>query len=276
MSQTHSCDVLVCGGGLAGIVTALESLRAGKKVIIVDRDTPERFGGLALWAFGGMALVGTPLQAKMGIPDTPEVALKDWLSFGELDSTDEHSMAWAKYYVENSRTEVHDWLLKEGIKFMPAVNWAERGMHGDGNSLPRYHVLWGTSRAMTTQLIATLKKEGKDNLTILHNHRITELDTDAGKVIGATAINESAQEEVRFHAKQIVLAMGGINGSHAETKRNWPQERAIPATMLNGAHPFADGKLHRLVESKLDGQLVNTGEMWNYAAGFPQDRKSVV
>lgn len=269
MSQTHSCDVLVCGGGLAGIVTALESLRAGKKVIIVDRDTPERFGGLALWAFGGMALVDTPLQAKMGIPDTPEVALKDWLSFGELDSTDEHSMAWAKYYVENSRTEVHDWLLKEGIKFMPAVNWAERGMHGDGNSLPRYHVLWGTSRAMTTQLIATLKKEGKDNLTILHNHRITELDTDAGKVIGATAINESAQEEVHFHAKQVVLAMGGINGSHAETRRNWPQERAIPATMLNGAHPFADGKLHRFVESKLDGQLVNTGEMWNYAAGFP-------
>lgn len=269
MSQTHSCDVLVCGGGLAGIVTALESLRAGKKVIIVDRDTPERFGGLALWAFGGMALVGTPLQAKMGIPDTPEVALKDWLSFGELDSTDEHSMAWAKYYVENSRTEVHDWLLKEGIKFMPAVNWAERGMQGDGNSLPRYHVLWGTSRAMTTQLIATLKKEGKDNLTILHNHRITELDTDAGKVIGATAINENAQEEVHFHAKQVVLAMGGINGSHAETRRNWPQERAIPATMLNGAHPFADGKLHRLVESKLDGQLVNTGEMWNYAAGFP-------
>src|SRR5690554_4263672 len=103
MSQTHSCDVLVCGGGIAGIVTALETLRAGKKVIIVDRDTPERFGGLALWAFGGMALVGTPLQAKMGIPDNPEIALKDWVSFGELDQNDEHSMAWAKYYVENSR-----------------------------------------------------------------------------------------------------------------------------------------------------------------------------
>ena len=85
MTQLIASDVLVAGGGLAGIVTALELLRAGKTVTLVDRDTPERLGGLALWAFGGMALVGTPLQAAMGIPDTPEVALRDWMTFGELD-----------------------------------------------------------------------------------------------------------------------------------------------------------------------------------------------
>ncbi len=269
MNPTYSCDVLVCGGGIAGIVTALETLRAGKKVIIVDRDTPERFGGLALWAFGGMALVGTPLQAKKGIPDTPEKALNDWISFGELDPADEQSMAWAKYYVENSRTEVHDWLIKEGIKFMPAVNWVERGMYGNGNSLPRYHVIWGTSREMTTKLIDTLKKEGKENLTILHRHSITELETDGIKATGAQAINDDTQEAILIAAKQVVLAMGGINGSHQETRANWPSDRAMPATMLNGAHPYADGKLHRLVANKFSGQLVNTGEMWNYAAGFP-------
>lgn len=269
MSEVVSCDVLVCGGGLAGIVTALETLRAGKKVIIVDRDTPERFGGLALWAFGGMALVGTPLQKKMGIPDTPEVALQDWLSFGELDPKDEHSYAWAKYYVKNSRTEVHDWLVQEGIKFMPAVNWVERGMNGDGNSLPRYHIIWGTSRAMTLKLIETLKHEGKNNLTILHRHRISALENNAGQVTGARAVNEETNEEVRFEAKQVVLAMGGINGSHAETRKNWRADRSLPSSMLNGAHPHADGKLHRLVEDKFNGQLVNTGEMWNYAAGFP-------
>jgi len=269
MSQVYSSDVLVCGGGIAGIVTALETVRAGKKVIIVDRDTPERFGGLALWAFGGMALVGTPLQKKLGIPDSPDVALKDWLSFGELDGSDEHSLAWAKYYVNNSRSEVHDWLVQQGIGFMPAVNWVERGMHGNGNSLPRYHVLWGTSQGMTKKLIAALKNEGKDNLTILHRHRITELEGQSGQVTGALAINEATNEEVRFNAKQVVLAMGGINGSHAEVRANWRQDRAMPAAMLNGAHPYADGKLHRLVEKNLGGQLVNTGEMWNYAAGFP-------
>lgn len=115
-------DVLVVGGGLAGIVTALEALRAGKSVTVVDRDTPERFGGLALWAFGGMALVGTPLQARMNIPDTPEVALRDWLRFGELPAHDTHAHAWARHYVEQSRPQVYDWLLAEGIKFMPAVN----------------------------------------------------------------------------------------------------------------------------------------------------------
>ena len=127
MTSRVQADVLVVGGGLAGLVTALECRRAGKHVVLVDRDTPERFGGLALWAFGGMALVGTPLQQRMKIPDTPERALQDWLRFGELDPSDLHSLAWARYYVEHSRSEVYDWLLAHGLKFLPAVNWVERG-----------------------------------------------------------------------------------------------------------------------------------------------------
>lgn len=270
MTQSYSFDVLVCGGGIAGIVTALETLRAGKKVVIIDRDTPERFGGLALWAFGGMALVGTPLQKKMGIPDNPATALKDWLSFGELDTQDTHSFAWAKYYVENCKTEVHDWLKQEGIKFMPAVNWVERGLNGDGNSYPRYHVLWGTSRHMTLTLIEALKNAGKNGrLTILHECRVTELLNENGRAVGAVAVKEKTGEELRFSAKHVVLAMGGINGSAEEVRKNWPKERDIPATFLNGAHPFADGKLHRLTAEKFDGQLTGLGEMWNYAAGFP-------
>ncbi|HMT65455.1 MAG TPA: FAD-dependent oxidoreductase, partial [Ottowia sp.] len=151
MTVTAS-DTLVIGGGLAGIVTALELLRAGKSVTLVDRDTPERFGGLALWAFGGMALVGTPLQAKMKIPDTPERALADWIRFGELAADEHWPLAWARHYVEHSRAQVYDWLLAEGIKFMPAVNLVERGMQGDGNSVARYHIVWGTSRFMTLRL----------------------------------------------------------------------------------------------------------------------------
>ncbi|WP_312131239.1 FAD-dependent oxidoreductase, partial [Diaphorobacter nitroreducens] len=148
MAIQHS-DTVVIGGGLAGIVAALELLRAGQRVTLVDRDTPERFGGLALWAFGGMALVGTPLQARMKIPDTPERALADWLRFGELGPDDHWPHAWARHYVEHSRAQVHDWLLQEGVKFMPAVNWVERGLQGEGNSLPRYHIVWGTSRELT-------------------------------------------------------------------------------------------------------------------------------
>src|SRR5690606_27074188 len=149
----------------------------------------------------------------MKIPDTPEVALRDWLRFGELNPEDTWSLDWARYYVEHSRTGVYDWLKGEGIKFMPAVNWVERGMYGDGNSLPRYHVVWGTSRELVRCMIAALHAANRDGrLTLLHRHRITGLDHQGGKVCGATAVNEATGEEIRFSASVVVLAMGGING----------------------------------------------------------------
>ena len=270
MTKLFDSDVLIAGGGLAGLVTALEALRAGKTVTVVDRDTPERLGGLALWAFGGMALVGTPLQAKMRIPDTPEVALRDWIRFGELNPHEEWPIRWAQYYVEHSRSEVYDWLRNEGIRFAPAVNWVERGMNGEGNSLPRYHVVWGTSRELVRCMVAALQRATQNGrLTLLHRHRINGLDHEAGKVSGAVAIDEASGEEVRFRAPVVVLAMGGINGHHEECRANWPKDRPQPATMLNGAHPFADGKLHHWVADHLAGRITHAGEMWNYAAGFP-------
>ena len=272
MQSQH--DVVIVGGGLAGIVTALECLRAGQSVALVDRDTPERFGGLALWAFGGMALVGTPLQARMKIPDTPERALADWLRFGELDPADTYPQQWARYYVEHSRGEVYDWLLQEGVKFMPAVNWVERGMHGDGNSVPRYHIVWGTSRELTRRMVAALREaaaagKGAGRLTLLHRHRVTALEHRAGQVSGAVAVNEATGAEVRLAAPVVVLAMGGINGSHEEARAHWPQDRPCPSSMLNGAHPFADGKMHHWVADTMQGRITHAGEMWNYAAGFP-------
>jgi len=262
-------DVLVIGGGLAGLVTAIECLRAGKSVTLVDRDTPERLGGLALWAFGGMALVDTPLQRRMKLKDSPEIALADWLRFGELGEDDVLPRQWASYYVEHSREQVYDWVIDHGLKFMPAVNWVERGMQGDGNTLPRYHVVWGTSRHLTLRMIATLQQAATgQRLTLLSRHRITALDAQNGTVTGATGINDATRQEVYFSAQAVVLAMGGINGSHEETRANWVQSRPMPATMLNGAHPFADGKLHHLVAG-LGGNITHAGEMWNYAAGFP-------
>jgi predicted oxidoreductase len=263
-------DALVVGGGLAGIVAALELLRAGQRIILIDRDTPERFGGLALWAFGGMALVGTPLQAKMKIPDTPERALADWQRFGELAEDDLFPRQWARYYVEHSRSQVYDWLLGEGLKFMPAVNWVERGRHGDGNSLPRYHVVWGTSRELTRRMIAALRRaSGDGRLTLLHRHRVTQLEQSSGGLSGAVAIDEGSGQALQLRAPVVVLAMGGINGGHAETRANWPRNRFMPAAMLNGAHPFADGRLHHHAAERFGAQITHAGEMWNYAAGIP-------
>ena len=269
MSKRLHSDVLVIGGGLAGIVTALEALEAGRSVTMVDRDRPERFGGLALWAFGGMALVGTPLQARMKIPDTPEIALADWLRFGELDPADRWSRAWAERYVERSRPDVHDWLRGRGIKFMPAVNWVERGRFGDGNSLPRYHIVWGTARELVRCLVAALHQADKQQrLTLLHRHRVDALDHAGGRVSGALGVDEDSGREVRLSAPVVVLATGGLNGSHEQCRAHWPRHRPRPAAMLNGAHPYADGRLHDFTCAQLGGRIVNPGEMWNYAAGF--------
>ena len=269
MNAHPASDVLVIGGGLAGMVTALEALRAGLSVTLVDRDSSERLGGLALWAFGGMALVGTPLQARMKIPDTPERALEDWLRFGEMDRSDHWSMAWAEHYVERSRPEVHDWLLDEGLKFMPAVNWIERGRHGDGNSLPRYHILWGTARAIIGRLVVALgQADTGGRLKLLHRHRVIALEHQAGQLSGARAIDEDSGADVRLEAPVVVLAMGGINGSHEQCRKHWPASIAQPTSMLNGAHPYADGRLHAHAAERLDAQIVNPGAMWNYAAGF--------
>lgn len=269
MTATQESDVLVIGGGLAGIVTALECLRAGRSVTIVDRDSPERFGGLALWAFGGMALVGTALQRRMKIADTPEIALRDWLRFGELGEADVLPRQWAEHYVQHSNTDVCEWLQREGVKFMPAVNWAERGLYGDGNTLPRYHVVWGTSQTMTRRLTANLHAAGNGRLRVLSRHRVFELTRSGGAISGAVAINEETGALVQLDAPVVVLAVGGINGSHEEVRRNWPRERPMPAAMLNGAHPYADGRLHRWSAQHLGARLTHLGEMWNYAAGFP-------
>lgn len=271
MSSTRRipADVVIAGGGIAGIVTALQLLRGGLRVALIDRDTPERLGGLAPWAFGGMALVDTPLQRRKKIADSPARALADWMRFGELDPADRWSVDWARAYIERSRAEVHDWLIGHGLRFMPAVNLVERGRNGEGNSVPRYHVLWGTGRELTRVLIAAMRAAGADRLTLLHRHRVTTLDHDAGTVGGVVAMDEATGAEIRVTAPVVVLATGGINGSHAEAVANWPRDRARPATMLNGAHPSADGRMHRFVADRLGGRIVNPGAMWNYAAGLP-------
>ena len=270
MADTSHDEVLVIGGGLAGIVTSLELLRAGRRVTLVDRDTPERFGGLARWAFGGMALVGTPLQARMKIPDTPERALRDWLRFGELPPEDTHARAWAQHYVERSRPQVYDWLLAHGLRFMPAINWVERGLYGEGNSLPRYHIVWGTSLALTLRLVAALHEAGAGGrLTLRHRHRVIALEHAGGRLAGAVAVDEARGATVTLRAPQVVLATGGLNGDHAQVRAHWPTGRPQPAALLNGAHPFADGGMHRWASEHLGAQVVRAGEMWNYAAGVP-------
>jgi predicted oxidoreductase len=270
LPQRHEADVLVIGGGIAGIVTALEVLDRGFSVVLVDRDTPERFGGLARWAFGGMAFTGTPEQRKMKAADSPALFLEDWIRFAELREEDIWPRAWAECYVEESRGLVYEWLKTLGLKFMPAVNWVERGSSIRGNSAARYHLLWGTGLELAENLIGRLRAhQAGGRLTLLHRHRVTSLNFGEGLVRGCTGVDEAGGEAFEVAAACTVVATGGVNGSIEQVRRHWPASwPEPPAVILNGAHPHSNGEIHASVAAH-GGRLTHLTNMWNYAAGIP-------
>ena len=138
--KEYRADVAVIGGGIAGIVTALDLLDYGNKVLLLDRDAREYFGGQAITAFGGMLIVGSPIQKRMGVKDTPELAFRDWCNTAEFEKTDVLPRQWAEMYCHRNLPDVYNWICGQGISFLPSVMWPERGFYGQGNSLPRYHI----------------------------------------------------------------------------------------------------------------------------------------
>ena len=266
----YKAQNLVIGGGIAGIVTALELLDCGQSVVLVDSDRRERFGGLALWAFGGMALIDTPEQRRMGVKDSPELALEDWIRFGELTADQKWPLAWAGCYAEESGTLVYEWLKSLGLKFMPAVNLVERGESIKGNSVARYHILWGTGRVLVETIIQRLlNHSNRENLEVLHQHRATRLLSANGVTTGCQGIDEDTGQPFSVWADNTIVATGGINGSLEQVRKNWPPHwPEPPEQILNGASPLSDGTIHRAV-AKSEGRLTNLQNMWNYAAGIP-------
>jgi predicted oxidoreductase len=267
---SYRAQDLVIGGGIAGIVTALELLDRGRTVVLLDADTRQRFGGLALWAFGGMALAGTAEQKRMGVKDSPDLLFEDWVRFGEIDPNDEWPLAWARCYADESKTLVYDWVKALGLKFMPAVNWVERGESVKGNSVPRYHILWGTGRELVETLIGRLRNHGRrKQLTLLHQHRATELSVGGEKVTGCIGIDDSNGQPFEVRADHTIVATGGINGSVEKVRANWPTGwPAAPGFFLNGANPHSDGAIHESAAGA-GGHLTHLQHMWNYAAGIP-------
>lgn len=265
-----TCDTLIAGGGIAGLVTAYELLKQGQRVCIVDRDTPERLGGLARWAFGGMALSNTKQQKKLKIPDSSARFLKDWYSFAHFNEDDIWPKQWANEYVNKNNERVYRYLLDElGLSFLPAVNWVERGLFGEGNSLPRYHILWGTGWHLIETLIAKITPfKQRQQLVIYHQHKMLNVCLKNNEVAGGEIINEQNSEIFIIQAKQTVIACGGINGSTERVKQNWPKTWGKPPSqLLNGANPISDGLLHDEI-NKLGGKLTHLENMWNYAAGI--------
>lgn len=270
--ENYRADVVIVGAGLAGIVTALELLESNLKILLIDRDSAENFGGLAKESFGGILLVDTPEQRRAKIQDSPERALADWLSFGGFGKNPEKEFwprQWAEHYLNENNEKISRWLRGFGISFLPLPMWVERGLEVQGNSVPRWHVTWGTGFYLATRLIEVLNAHPKRaNLQLLFAHKVDTLTQSGGKISGVSGQREDNQAAFCAEAAQVVIAAGGINGSLERVRQNWHRDWGQPPqTILNGAHKFADGTLHDAA-ARHGANITHLHNMWNYASGI--------
>jgi len=269
MSMKLRYDVAIVGGGLAGISAALELLDHGLKIVIVDRDCERNFGGLAMNSLGGMTLINTPVQRLNRIHDSPDIALRDWHSFAQFSEHDIWPRKWAELYVNRSVDDIYNWLRPNGIKFFPIPHWVERGEFGDGNSLPRYHIIWGTGQHLMHTLINELSQHPKaSQLSCLFEHKVESLLLQNQAISGVQGHHEKTGQGFEIEAPIVLAASGGINGDINRVKQEWDKSWGkAPQHILNGAHPYADGSVHDAIE-KINGKVTNLHQMWNYAAGI--------
>lgn len=284
LQTTYQSDVIIIGAGIAGLVCALEIMDNDVKngtnhnILMLDRDVQAHFGGLARWSFGGILLVGTPEQKRAKVKDSPAIALKDWYSFGEFGQNpkkERWAWAWAERYVYDSKTWIYDWLKQRGVSFLPMPLWVERGNHGGGtvvkkaggNSVPRWHVVWGTGLGLVNQLIKTFEQHAKrGNVQLAFEHHVTDMMSDKTGVIGCQG-HDANQHAFVAHSKITVITSGGINGNIEMVKKHWHKDWGNPPkTILNGAHWYADGTLHKVAKG-LGANITFLDHQWNYAAG---------
>ncbi|HVL63403.1 MAG TPA: FAD-binding dehydrogenase, partial [Microbacterium sp.] len=284
-ATTHSADVLVIGWGLAGLVAASEAAAAGKKVVIVDQEPRANLGGQAWWSFGGLFFVDSPEQRRMGIKDSLDLARQDWFGNAGFDrEEDAWPRRWAEAYLQFAAGEKRSWLREKGVGLFPVVGWAERGGYGatgPGNSVPRFHITWGTGPGIVAPFQAAVEAgEAAGLITILPRHRVTVLVTADGTVTGATgevlapsgsARGVASSREVvgafEVTASATIVSSGGIGGNHDLVRAMWPERLGTaPETMVTGVPAYVDGSMIPVAEAT-GARIINGDRMWHYVEG---------
>ncbi|GAA3811889.1 FAD-binding dehydrogenase [Nocardioides panacisoli] len=282
-------DAIVVGAGLAGLVATHELVLAGKRVLVLDQENRANLGGQAFWSLGGLFFVDSPEQRRMGIKDSRELALQDWLGsaqFDRLDDEDVWPRRWAEAYVDFAATEKRQYLRDLGLRSLPFVGWAERGdgrADGHGNSVPRFHLTWGTGpEVVRVFLEPVLRGEERGLARFALRHRVDELVLDGGAVVGVRGTvlapddaargarsNREEVEAFEHRAAAVIVTSGGIGHNHELMRRNWPTERvgAAPEHMISGVPHHVDGRMLAITEAA-GGRVVNRDRMWAYVEGI--------
>jgi predicted oxidoreductase len=285
-------DVIVVGAGLAGLVATAELADAGRKVLLLDQEPESNLGGQAFWSFGGLFLIDSPEQRRMGIRDSFDLAMQDWLGSAGFDrgvddpaGEDFWARQWATAYLDFANGEKRAWLHGMGVRWFPIVGWAERGgglADGHGNSVPRFHVTWGTGPGVVAPFVDRVRAavaQGKVELRF--RHRVDELSVTDGVVDGvrgallepsaAARGTESSRTEVgtfELSAQAVLVTSGGIGANHDLVRANWPERLGTPPqNMITGVPAYVDGRMLAITE-KAGGRIVNRDRMWHYTEGI--------
>ena len=279
-------DAIVIGAGLSGLVATVEIADRGKKVLLLDQEPESSFGGQAWWSFGGLFLIDSPEQRRMGINDSYELARQDWFGSAGFDrEEDEWGRQWAEAYLTFATEEKRDWLKSLGIKFFPIIGWAERGgglAHQHGNSVPRFHITWGTGPGVVKPFADRVHEHMKNNLvTYKPRHEVTELLLQnneakgvAGHVLEENMVNRGEKssrvkiDEFEYFAESVLIASGGVGANLDLIRKNWPTRLGNPPKhMLSGVPDYVDGKMLQIAE-RAGANVVNKDRMWHYTEGI--------
>jgi uncharacterized protein len=284
--MAEETDVIVVGAGLSGLVAATEIADAGKRVIVIDQEGEQSIGGQAFWSFGGLFLVDSPEQRRLGIKDSFDLAMQDWIGAAGFDRDDDFwPRQWAEAYVGFAAGEKRAWLRAMGHRFFPVVGWAERGGYdamGHGNSVPRFHVTWGTGPGIVEPFERRAREAMKSGrLSFRFRHRVDALSISNGTVDGVSGAvlapdavergkssSRNVVGEFALKAQAVIVASGGIGGNHELVRQNWPKRLGDPPKfMISGVPEHVDGRMIGITE-KTGARLINRDRMWHYVEGI--------
>lgn len=285
--MAEQADAIIVGGGLAGLAAAAELADVGKRVIIVEQEAENSLGGQAFWSLGGLFFVDSPEQRRMGIKDSRELALQDWLGSAGFDRKEDH---WprkvAEAYIDFAAGEMRSWLRKMGMRWFPVVGWAERGgaaAHGHGNSVPRFHVTWGTGPGVVEPFERRVREHlPSGRMALRFRHQVSRILMSNGRVLGVAGevleasnvergvrSNRNVIGEFEFNAPVVIISSGGIGGNHDLVRQNWPVDRLGPApkSMVAGVPHHVDGRMIAITQAA-GGAVINNDRMWHYTEGI--------
>ena len=283
--MAYDADAIIVGAGLAGLVAAAELIEAHKKIIVLDQEPEQSLGGQAFWSFGGLFLVDSPEQRRLGIHDSHALALDDWMGTAAFDRDEDFwPRKWAEAYVAFAAGEKRSWLHQRGVRFFPVVGWAERGGHnaiGHGNSVPRFHITWGTGPGIIAPFVARVREGARQGLvTFKFRHRVNELsktgaaiDGVRGDILAPSNVErgkKSSRDVVgafELKAQAVIVTSGGIGGNHELVRKAWPPRLGPPPKrMITGVPDYVDGRMLAITEAA-GGAVINRDRMWHYVEG---------